>query len=126
MNVQIPCGCGQHVAADSSQAGLAVRCPCGREVEVPAWRRPPGGDDRERAGSRPSRLTELGWVFVILAVVVVLVTGAAAGSVCEFIGLQGTRDAKNFRVIMSGGALVLVCAAGAVLRVVFGVRFYRE
>ncbi|VTR90866.1 unnamed protein product [Gemmata massiliana] len=126
MNVQIPCGCGQTVTVDSSQAGLTVQCPCGREVEVPAWQRPPGGEDRERAGSGASRLTELGWAFVILAVVAVLVTGVAAGSLYEFLGLQGTREARKFRAIMSGGALLLVCAAGAALRVVFGARFYRE
>lgn len=32
----LPCTCGQEVAVDTTQAGLAVRCGCGVELSVPS------------------------------------------------------------------------------------------
>jgi hypothetical protein len=34
----LPCSCGKSIDVERSQAGLSVRCACGREVEVPTIR----------------------------------------------------------------------------------------
>lgn len=34
----LPCGCGENVQVDISQAGSTIPCVCGRELEVPTMR----------------------------------------------------------------------------------------
>jgi hypothetical protein len=123
MQVRISCECGNEIVADSAQAGLSVACPCGRSVEVPAWRRSAQarvpGRVQETSGTG---LLPIGWAFLLVAALVVLVVGFAAGETAAAIGLPAGR----FRVLIVGGALLVLALIGAVLRVVFGVNFYRE
>jgi hypothetical protein len=46
----LPCACGQKVEVDSTQAGLTVRCSCGRTLDVPTMRHL---GELERIGSEP-------------------------------------------------------------------------
>ena len=127
MQVRVSCECGKEIVADSAQAGLSVACSCGRSVEVPAWRRSaqaraPG---RVRETGRTG-LSPVGWAFLLVAALVVLIVGFAANETAEAIGLPGGRAQGRFRILIVGGALLVLALIGAVLRVVFGVNFYRE
>jgi hypothetical protein len=127
MQFQFHCECGKELVADSGQAGLTVSCPCGRSVEVPTWITP---STRSNTRSRPpaqtgSGLTLFGWLFVIVTVIIVLTVAVMALDASKQLGIQDGRGAKRFGILMVGGTMLGIAAVGAVLRVVFGVRFYR-
>lgn len=124
MEIRVPCECGRELTADSGQAGLTVTCECGRAVEVPAWTRP-RETSRRRESNGPG-LTPFGWVFLILSVAAIVFTGAVLVDATDALGLQARGERKLFRMIFIGGVWLVLAAIAAVLRVVFGVRFYRE
>jgi hypothetical protein len=120
MQIPIPCECGRELTAEPGQAGLTLTCTCGRTVTVPSWRRPQGtAGDRLPEPSR-SRLTIVGWTFLLLA-------GAAVVTASVAINALGMDPSvrRLFRWPVGGGALLVVVAIAAVLRVL-GVRFYRD
>jgi hypothetical protein len=84
---RLPCHNDAYVAVDASQAGLAVTCPCGEDVQVPTWRElsrlQPVEDvaDRATAGRRATGGStwspQKGLIF--LGLVILVGGGASAG-----------------------------------------------
>jgi|GEM_PF-4932503 len=124
MEIHVPCECGREVMADSGQAGLTVTCDCGRAVEVPAWTRP--RETSRRRESKGPGLTPFGWVFLILSVAAIVFTVAVLEGATDALGIVRGQDRRLFHGGFIGGVWLVLAAIGAVLRVVFGVRFYRE
>jgi len=121
MPLQIACECGREVTAEFGQAGLAIPCVCGRTVQAPNWRRPQGDVTIQRTEIHRSRLTVLGWMFIVLALAAVLTASIAAATVPGATG--PTR--KFFGFFLVGGALLMVGATAALLRTM-GIRFFKD
>lgn len=54
----IPCTCGEKLRIDASQAGLDVRCTCGRDVKAPTLR---GLSQLERVEVAPTKAPPMEW-----------------------------------------------------------------
>jgi hypothetical protein len=68
-----------------------------------------------------SRLNGVGWFFIILAVLALLVGGTATLG----LGLETGAERKFFGLLLGGGMLAVVALFAAILRVL-GVPFYRD
>jgi hypothetical protein len=121
MQIRIPCECGRELTAEPTQAGLQLKCTCGRTVQVPPWRRPLSGADNPLPQPARSGLTALGWTFLLLGAAAV----ATAGLATDTLGLEPGPGRKFFRLLLGGGALIVVAVIGALLRVL-GARFFRS
>lgn len=65
----LPCACGRTLDVERSQAGLLVRCECGREIEVPTIRGLAELEQRvSSAATQPSWGPRQGVIFLGLAI----------------------------------------------------------
>lgn len=77
----LPCTCGKSVDVDRSQAGLAVRCACGRELEVPTIRGLANLESRVDSQVAPASTWGPRQGVMFLGVAIALLAGATASYV---------------------------------------------
>ena len=119
--MRITCDCGRELSAEPTQAGLKILCTCGRTVQVPSWRRSLDAAEGRLPEPGRSRLTALGWTFLLLAIAGVVVGSLAT----DALRLETGPSRKFLRMLLGGGALLVVIATAAVFRVL-GARFFRD
>src|SRR3712207_6724822 len=103
--MQVSCECGREVAARPTQAGVGLPCVCGRTVQVPAWRKP--AEEDAPPAPRRSRLTALGWTFLLVELAVVVIVGLATWDTLQ---LEPGAPRKAIRLMIAASALLPVLA----------------
>ena len=75
----LPCSCGNKLTVDTTQAGLKLDCPCGKQVEVPTWRelRSLEKADTPAPVQADGWSTKHGLVFLAMVLAVCSMTGSA-------------------------------------------------